>query len=65
MSLMWQTWRGQLQNPPHPEYGVFQMAMVLHDQGWQKISIDVWNETTAPNIKGTWNLNNVTQFEKP
>ncbi|KAL4758777.1 KR domain-containing protein [Aspergillus foveolatus] len=39
------------------------MTMVLHDQAWQKMTIDEWNETTAPKVKGTWNLHNGTQSQ--
>ena len=39
------------------------MTMVLYDQAWQKMTIDEWNETTAPMVKGTWNLHNETQSQ--
>lgn len=48
---------------PRPLKGVLQMTMVLHDQAWQKMTIDEWNETTAPKVKGTWNLHNETQSQ--
>ena len=46
---------------PRPLKGALQMTMVRHDQAWQKMTIDEWNETTAPKVKGTWNLHNETQ----
>ncbi|KAJ5259397.1 hypothetical protein N7478_012378 [Penicillium angulare] len=46
---------------PRPLKGVLQMTMVLRDQAWQKVTIDEWNDTTAPKVKGTWNLHNETQ----
>ncbi|CAG8888844.1 unnamed protein product [Penicillium egyptiacum] len=46
---------------PRPLKGILQMTMVLHDQAWQKMTIDEWNETTASKVKGTWNLHNETQ----
>lgn len=36
------------------------MTMVLHDQAWQKMTIEDWNGATAPKVKGTWNLHNET-----
>ncbi|PYH37625.1 type I polyketide synthase [Aspergillus neoniger CBS 115656] len=48
---------------PRPLKGVCQMTMVLHDQAWQKMAIDDWNETTAPKVKGTWNLHNEMQLQ--
>ncbi|KAL6229885.1 polyketide synthase [Aspergillus navahoensis] len=46
---------------PRPLKGVLQMTMVLHDQAWQKMTIDKRNETRAPKVKGTWNLHNEAQ----
>ncbi|UKZ84219.1 uncharacterized protein TrAFT101_000134 [Trichoderma asperellum] len=33
---------------PRPLKGVIQMAMVLHDQAWRRMTIDEWNMATAP-----------------
>jgi NAD(P)-dependent dehydrogenase (short-subunit alcohol dehydrogenase family)/aryl carrier-like protein len=46
---------------PRPLKGIVQMTMVLHDQVWQKMTIDEWNRVTAPKVRGTWNLHNETQ----
>ena len=46
---------------PRPLKGILQMAMVLHDQAWRKMTIDEWNGATAPKVRGTWNLHNETQ----
>lgn len=46
---------------PRPLKGVIQMAMVLHDQAWRRMTIDEWNMATAPKVRGTWNLHNETQ----
>jgi KR domain len=46
---------------PRPLKGILQMTMVLHDQAWRKMTIDEWNEATAPKVRGTWNLHNETQ----
>ncbi|KAF7563661.1 hypothetical protein G7046_g476 [Stylonectria norvegica] len=48
---------------PRPLKGILQMTMVLHDQAWQKMTIDEWNGATAPKVKGTWNLHNETQSQ--
>jgi hypothetical protein len=37
------------------------MTMVLHDQAWQKMTIDEWNGATPPKVRGTWNLHNETE----
>jgi NADP-dependent 3-hydroxy acid dehydrogenase YdfG/acyl carrier protein len=44
-----------------PLKGIIHMSMILHDQAFQKMSIDEWNSVTQPKIQGTWNLHNITQ----
>lgn len=44
-----------------PLKGIIQMIMVLHEQSWQKMTIDEWNGTVAPKVAGTWHLHNETQ----
>lgn len=46
---------------PHKLKGIIHMAMILRDESFMKMSIDDWSEATAPKIKGTWNLHNITQ----
>jgi aryl carrier-like protein len=48
---------------PCPLKGVLQMTMVLHDQAWEKMTIDEWNGATAPKVQGTWNLHNETRSQ--
>ncbi|KAJ2995866.1 hypothetical protein NUW58_g1155 [Xylaria curta] len=41
-----------------PVRGIIQMTMVLRDQSFPKMTIEDWNEATAPKVQGTWNLHN-------
>lgn len=45
---------------PAPLKGIVQMSMVLRDQGFQRMTIDEWNEAVQPKVQGTWNIHNVT-----
>ncbi|KAK2877027.1 Type I Iterative PKS [Arthroderma sp. PD_2] len=42
-----------------PILGVINMAMVLRDQAFEKMTYDNWNTVLAPKVEGTWNLHNV------
>ncbi|KAE8381626.1 KR-domain-containing protein [Aspergillus bertholletiae] len=41
---------------PHPVAGVIQMAMVLRDQTFEKMTHDEWAGAISPKVQGTWNL---------
>lgn len=44
-----------------PLKGIFNMAMVLHDESFVKLSFDQWDQVICPKINGTRNLHNVTE----
>ncbi|KAF1990145.1 hypothetical protein K402DRAFT_371161 [Aulographum hederae CBS 113979] len=46
---------------PHPLKGILQMSMVLRDQAFPRMSIEEWNTTVDPKVRGTWNLHNASQ----
>lgn len=39
-----------------PIRGVFNMSMVLKDQGFTKMTYDEWMKAVQPKVQGTWNL---------
>jgi hypothetical protein len=41
--------------------GILQMSMVLRDQAWEKMTLQEWEEATAPKVQGTWNLHHATE----
>ncbi|KAL9628706.1 MAG: hypothetical protein Q9164_007169 [Protoblastenia rupestris] len=43
-----------------PLKGILQMSMVLRDQGWPKMTWDMWHGAISPKVNGTWNLHHVT-----
>src|SRR6266536_3294410 len=43
---------------------ILQMSMVLRDQGWDRMTLDEWNQANAPKVQGTWNLHNATHGNK-
>ncbi|EFE44178.1 polyketide synthase, putative [Trichophyton verrucosum HKI 0517] len=44
---------------PKPVVGVINLAMVLRDEAFEKMTYDDWNAALAPKVQGTWNLHNV------
>ncbi|OAL66032.1 polyketide synthase [Trichophyton rubrum] len=44
---------------PNPVVGIINLAMVLRDEAFEKMTYDDWNATLAPKVQGTWNLHNV------
>lgn len=41
--------------------GVLQMSMVLRDCAWDSMTLDEWQQATAPKIQGTWNIHEATK----
>lgn len=46
---------------PRSLRGVINMAMVLRDQSFGRMTIDDWHSVMRPKVEGTWNLHVVTQ----
>lgn len=40
--------------------GIIQLAMVLRDQNFIRMTVDEWSTTTSNKINGSWNLHNAT-----
>ena len=40
----------------NPIRGIFNMSMVLRDQGFTKMTYDEWTKAVQPKVQGTWNL---------
>ncbi|KAG5925731.1 Type I Iterative PKS [Claviceps africana] len=40
--------------------GIIQVSMVLRDENFTRMSLEQWNQTVAPKVRGTWNLHNAT-----
>ncbi len=38
---------------PRPLKGVPQMTMVLHDEAWERMTLEEWNGATQPEVEGT------------
>ncbi|KAL8376833.1 hypothetical protein RB595_007791 [Gaeumannomyces hyphopodioides] len=43
-----------------PLKGVVQMSMVVANENYTRMSHDEWNASTAPKVRGTWNLHNAS-----
>ncbi|KAI0005181.1 hypothetical protein F4779DRAFT_633577 [Xylariaceae sp. FL0662B] len=43
-----------------PLRGIIHMGMVLRDRAFSQMTIDDWDCVTAPKIRGTWNLHNIS-----
>lgn len=48
-----------------PIKGVIQMAMVLRDIVFEKMSYDEWTVPVGPKVQGTWNLHKYFGHERP
>ncbi|KAI1388535.1 putative polyketide synthase [Hypoxylon trugodes] len=44
----------------YPLKGIIQMSMVLRDQNFTEMTFEEWTAASAPKVKGTWNLHEVT-----
>ncbi|KAH7357484.1 reducing polyketide synthase [Pyrenochaeta sp. MPI-SDFR-AT-0127] len=48
-----------------PIKGVIQMAMVLRDVIFEKMSYDAWTQPLQPKVRGTWNLHRYFDHSRP
>nr|QEO60268.1 polyketide synthase [Alternaria oxytropis] len=48
-----------------PIKGVIQMAMVLRDVIFEKMSYDAWTQPLKPKVRGTWNLHKYFDHSRP
>lgn len=44
----------------HPLKGIVQMSMVVSNENFSRMSYDEWTASTAPKVRGTWNLHNAS-----
>ncbi|PVH95312.1 putative polyketide synthase [Periconia macrospinosa] len=50
-----------VRNARRPLKGIFNMAMVLRDESFAKLSFDQWDQVIRPKVHGTWNLHHVIE----
>ncbi|KAI2691625.1 hypothetical protein LCP963914a_1826 [Penicillium roqueforti] len=40
--------------------GILQMSMMLRDRSFERMTLEEWNTSVDPKVKGTWNLHNAS-----